>query len=70
MLHPRGKQGLADVDFLISIAILMVVTTLGIAWSIGEALKIESLVAIAKWGLGGFIILLEVIKAIIKGGLN
>jgi len=65
-----SKKGFVSFDLIIGFIILLVGTTLIMMWAIGESFSQPDLSTFARWGIGLFMILIEVIRAMVKGGLK
>ena len=61
-----AKKGQAE-NLIFGGVILVVGIALVILWALGEAFGNVPLSTLAKWGLGLFPILIEIIQAIIRG---
>ena len=64
----KSRKGqLATTNLAFGMTILIVGVVFVVVWSLGEAFGNTPLSTLAKWGLGLFPIIMEIIKTIMRG---
>ncbi|MBI4154807.1 hypothetical protein HY498_01835 [Candidatus Woesearchaeota archaeon] len=64
------KKGQTSINLLLSLLIMIFGSIFVLLWAFGDALQIPNLSGIGRVGLALFLVLYEIIQAVIKGGFK
>ena len=64
------RKGQTSINLLFALIIMMFGSIFVILWAFGDALQISNLSGIGRVGLALFLVLYEILQAVIKGGFK